>query len=56
MRFGRFTSVILGVAACSLLNILPTTVAQSTAKKPPTAASMPANPAAGLIDINSAIG
>ncbi len=54
MRFGRFTSVILGVAACSLLNILPTTVAQSTAKKPPTAASMPANPAGGLIDINSA--
>ena len=54
MRFGRFTLVILGVAACSLLNILPSTVAQSTAKKPATAASMPANPAGSLIDINSA--
>jgi DNA uptake protein ComE-like DNA-binding protein len=54
MRFGRFTSAILGLAACSLLSILPTTYAQSTAKKPPTAASMPANPAGGLVDINSA--
>jgi competence protein ComEA len=54
MRFGRFTSAILGLAACSLLNVLPTTYAQSTAKKPPTATSMPANPAGGLVDINSA--
>jgi competence protein ComEA len=54
MRFGRFTSAILGVAACSLLGILPATFAQSTASKPPTAASMPANPAGGLVDINTA--
>jgi competence protein ComEA len=55
MRFGRrFTSAILGLAACSLLSILPPTVAQSTAKKPPAAATVPANPAGGLVDINSA--
>jgi competence protein ComEA len=51
MRFGRFTSVILGMAACSLLGILPATYAQSTAQKPPTAATAPAG---DLVDINSA--
>jgi competence protein ComEA len=54
MRFARFTSAVLGLAACSLLSILPATFAQSTASKPPTAASAPANPAGGLVDINSA--
>jgi competence protein ComEA len=54
MRFGRFASAILGLAACSLLSILPSTFAQSTASKPPATAGAPANPAGGLIDINSA--
>ena len=54
MRFPRFTSAVLGLAACSLLSILPATFAQSTASKPPTGATMPANPAGGLVDINTA--
>ena len=59
MRFGRFTSAILGLAACSLLSHPPATFAQtsSTAKKPPTAASRQvgeAAPAGDLVDINSA--
>jgi competence protein ComEA len=51
MRFGRFTSVILGMAACTVLGILPATCAQSTAQKPPTAATATAG---DLVDINSA--
>lgn len=59
MRFGRFTSVILGIAAGSLLSVLPVASAQSKpAAKPATstASSKPATaaPAGGLVDINSA--
>jgi DNA uptake protein ComE-like DNA-binding protein len=61
MRFGRFTSMILSLAACSLLSVLPAATAQSkpaTSSKPATAASSskastPA-PAGDLVDINSA--
>jgi competence protein ComEA len=54
MRFARFTSAVLGLAACSLLSILPATFAQSTATKPPVKAAAPANSPGGLVDINSA--
>src|SRR5579859_5265644 len=59
MRFGRFTSMILGLAACSLLTVLPAaTASQSTASKPATTASTSksatAVPASDLVDINSA--
>lgn len=58
MRFGRFTSIILGLAACSLFSVLPTASAQSSAAKPSTAAtsgkSATATPAAKLVDVNSA--
>ena len=53
MRFGRFTSFILGLTACSLLSVLPVTSAQSTAAK----SSKPAQASAtktDLVDINSA--
>ena len=55
MRFRRFTSLILGLAACSLFSILPAVSAQS---KPPSTATgsktATAAPAANLVDINSA--
>jgi len=59
MRFGRFTSMILGLAACSLLTVLPAaTASRSTASKPATTASTSksatAVPASDLVDINSA--
>ena len=64
MRFGRFTSAILGLAACSLLSIVPATFAQSTATKPSATAksstaaasskSAATAPAGNLVDINSA--
>ena len=54
MRFGRFTSAILGLAACCLFSILPAAFAQSTASKPPATAGASANPVGGLVDINSA--
>ena len=58
MRFGRFTSAILGLAACSLFSMVPATFAQSTAAKPSATAtsSKPAKaaPKADLVDINSA--
>jgi DNA uptake protein ComE-like DNA-binding protein len=57
MRFGRFTSVILGLTACSLLSFLPAASAQTKAK-PATAATSSktatAAPAGDLVDINSA--
>ena len=53
MRFGRLSSALLGLAACSLLSVLPATFAQS---KPSTAstAAKTAAPAANLVDINTA--
>ncbi|WP_348263592.1 helix-hairpin-helix domain-containing protein [Telmatobacter sp. DSM 110680] len=65
MRFGRFTSALLGLAACSLLGVLPVTHAQSSPSKPaskatPAATASKAAPAAktapkgDLVDINSA--
>lgn len=56
MRFGRFTSMILGLTACSLLSIFPAASAQSSATKPATTAtsSKSATPAGDLVDINSA--
>src|SRR5215475_745115 len=64
MRFGRFTSMILSLAACSLLSALPAATAQSSSSKPATAASSKpaapsskaaaAAPAGDLVDINSA--
>ena len=59
MRLGRFTSMLLGLTACSLLSVLPATAqssakttAKSTAKSAQTAAKTAAK--ADLIDINSA--
>ena len=56
MRFRRFTSLILGLAACSLLSILPATSAQSTVGKSAstTGKAAAAAPASNLVDINSA--
>ena len=56
MRFGRFTSAFLGLAACSLLSVLPATFAQSTSTKPSASSSQSAKsaPAANLVDINTA--
>jgi competence protein ComEA len=58
MRFGRFKSALLGLAACSLLSILPATYSQSTKAKPATAAtsskSATTAPSGNLVDINSA--
>jgi competence protein ComEA len=52
MRFGRFTSMILALAACSLLSVLPTASAQSKPSSPATTSNVA--PKAGLVDINSA--
>jgi len=55
MRFGRFASTILGLAACSLFSILPATLAQSTVAKPAATSSKSAKaPKAEPVDINSA--
>lgn len=58
MRFGRFTSMILGLAACSLLSVLPAaTLAQSSAKPAAPATSSKTattTPTGDLVDINSA--
>jgi competence protein ComEA len=59
MRFGRFTSAILGLAACSLLSVLPATYAQSASSKPSTTAATSSQsaktaPKGDLVDINSA--
>lgn len=54
MRFRRFTSLILGLAACSLLTVLPSAIAQSSSSKPATATSSKSAPAGDLVDINSA--
>lgn len=54
MRFRRLTSLILGLAACSLLTVLPAAIAQSSSSKPATAPSSKSAPAGDLVDINSA--
>lgn len=58
MRFGRFRSIVLAFAACSLLTVLPAAaIAQSSSSKPATATSSKAAttaPAGNLVDINSA--
>ena len=62
MRFGRFTSMILGLAACSLFSVLPVSAAaQSSTAKPSTASqssaagkSATATASSDLVDINSA--
>ena len=55
MRFGRFTSMILGLAACSLLSVLPAaSLAQSSAKPAAPVASKSTAPTGDLVDINSA--
>lgn len=57
MLFRRFTSVLLGLAACSLLTILPAASAQSSSSKPATTTaskSATTTPAGDLVDINSA--
>jgi len=55
MRLGRFSSLILGLTACSLLSVLPAT-AQSSAKPAAKAAKSAQTTAAktDLVDINSA--
>lgn len=56
MRFGRFTSILLGLTACSLLSVVPIASAQSS--KPSSAAtaakSAAAAPKGELLDINTA--
>jgi competence protein ComEA len=61
MRFGRFTSMILGLTACSLLSVLPAASAQSStakssAKSAQTSTATMAKTATKteLVDINSA--
>ena len=58
MRFGRFSPMILSLAACSLLGVLPVVSAQSGTAKPSSAASAvksaAAAPSGELVDINSA--
>jgi competence protein ComEA len=55
MRFGRFTSVILGLAAGSLLSVLPVASAQSKPAANSATATASSKPATGsLVDINSA--
>jgi len=61
MRFGRFTSALLGLAACSLLTVLPATHAQSSSSKPAATATKSgskatpkAAPQGDLVDINTA--
>jgi DNA uptake protein ComE-like DNA-binding protein len=57
MRFRRFTSILLGLAACSLLSVLPAASAQSSPSKPATpttSKSATTAPAGDLLDINSA--
>ena len=58
MRFGRYTSILLGLTACSLFSILPAVSAQSSSSKPSSAAtaakSAAAAPKGELVDINSA--
>ena len=57
MRFGRFSKIVLSLAACSLLSVLPAAAAQSSSSKPATATtskSATAAPAGDLVDINSA--
>ena len=63
MRLGRFTSFILGLTACSLLSVLPTSAqssstkstAKSTAKSAQTTATTAKTATkADLVDINSA--
>jgi competence protein ComEA len=59
MRLGRFTSLILGLTACSLLTVLPATAqsssAKSTAKSTAKSAQTTSTAAkTDLVDINSA--
>jgi competence protein ComEA len=57
MRFRRITSILLGLAACSLLTVLPAASAQSSSSKPATATTSKtatSAPAGDLVDINSA--
>lgn len=56
MRFGRFTSMILGLAACSLLGVLPVAVSAQSSAKPTgaTSSKSAAAPKTELVDINSA--
>lgn len=56
MRLGRFTSVILGLAACSLLSVLPATAQSSSAKSTAKSSAKSAQTAAktDLVDINTA--
>ena len=56
MRLGRFTSLILGLTACSLLSVLPA-AAQSSSAKPAAKSAKSAQTTAAktdLVDINSA--
>ena len=53
MRFRRFTSMLLGLAACSLLTILPSATAQSSSSKHAPAAKSAAS-TGNLVDINTA--
>ena len=53
MRFRRFTSMLLGLAACSLLTILPPATAQSSSSKHTPAAKSAAT-TGNLVDINTA--
>ena len=57
MRFRRFTAMLLSLAACSLLTILPAASAHSCSSKPATASSSKSAttaPTGDLVDINSA--
>lgn len=59
MRLRRFTSLILGLTACSLLSVLPLATAQSSGKSTAKSSAKSAQSAAtaaktDLVDINSA--
>src|SRR5580698_4130040 len=52
MKVSRLTSVLLSLAACSLLGFVP--MAQAQSKPATTTTSKAATPAGNLVDINSA--
>lgn len=61
MRFGRFTSILLGLTACSLFSVLPVASAQSSTAKSSaksaqatTATTAKTATKTDLVDINSA--
>jgi DNA uptake protein ComE-like DNA-binding protein len=56
MRFGRFSFIVLSLAACSMFLSAPMAFAGVRAAAAPKAAAIPVTPTKGLVDLNSATG